>query len=84
MPGGTIGSATRRAPAPAARPGPTGTTHADVGPKPRREDERPGPAREAGKARMTKRLASKYKINRRLGENLWGRAKSPVAKPRKG
>jgi small subunit ribosomal protein S4 len=33
---------------------------------------------------MTKRLASKYKINRRLGENLWGRAKSPVAKPRKG
>ena len=33
---------------------------------------------------MTKRLASKYKINRRLGENLWGRAKSPVSKPRKG
>jgi small subunit ribosomal protein S4 len=29
---------------------------------------------------MTKRLASKYKINRRLGANLWGRAKSPVAK----
>ncbi|MEP2544146.1 MAG: 30S ribosomal protein S4, partial [Alphaproteobacteria bacterium] len=27
---------------------------------------------------MSKRLASKYKINRRLGENLWGRPKSPV------
>ena len=27
---------------------------------------------------MTKRLASKYKINRRLGLNLWGRPKSPV------
>ena len=27
---------------------------------------------------MTKRLASKYKLNRRLGENLWGRPKSPV------
>ncbi len=25
---------------------------------------------------MTKRLKSKYKINRRLGENLWGRPKS--------
>ncbi|MBE9607560.1 30S ribosomal protein S4 [Acetobacteraceae bacterium H6797] len=29
---------------------------------------------------MSKRLASKYKINRRLGVNLWGRAKSPVNK----
>ncbi len=27
---------------------------------------------------MTKRLQSKYKINRRLGVNLWGRPKSPV------
>lgn len=27
---------------------------------------------------MSKRLNSKYKINRRLGENLWGRPKSPV------
>lgn len=27
---------------------------------------------------MTKRVRSKYKINRRLGENLWGRPKSPV------
>src|SRR5690606_3234859 len=26
---------------------------------------------------MTKRLESKYKINRRLGVNLWGRPKSP-------
>jgi len=30
------------------------------------------------KREMTKRLKSKYKINRRLGENLWGRPKSPV------
>ncbi|MDP6342798.1 MAG: 30S ribosomal protein S4 [Alphaproteobacteria bacterium] len=29
---------------------------------------------------MTKRLTSKYKLNRRLGENLWGRPKSPVNK----
>ncbi len=27
---------------------------------------------------MTKRLASKYKIGRRLGVNLWGRPKSPT------
>ncbi|MEA1676172.1 30S ribosomal protein S4 [Nitrospirillum sp. BR 11163] len=27
---------------------------------------------------MSKRLESKYKIDRRLGVNLWGRAKSPV------
>lgn len=27
---------------------------------------------------MTKRLESKYKINRHLGVNLWGRPKSPV------
>jgi small subunit ribosomal protein S4 len=27
---------------------------------------------------MTKRLQSKYKINRRLGVNLWGRGKSPL------
>lgn len=27
---------------------------------------------------MTKRLQSKYKINRRLGVNLWGRGKSPI------
>ena len=29
---------------------------------------------------MSKRVASKYKINRRLGVNLWGRPKSPVNK----
>lgn len=27
---------------------------------------------------MTKRLQAKYKINRRLGVNLWGRPKSPI------
>jgi small subunit ribosomal protein S4 len=30
--------------------------------------------------RVTKRLESKYKINRRLGVNLWGRSKSPLSK----
>ncbi|MDP3316143.1 MAG: 30S ribosomal protein S4 [Devosia sp.] len=29
---------------------------------------------------MTKRIESKYKIDRRLGENIWGRAKSPLNK----
>ncbi|WP_439817617.1 30S ribosomal protein S4 [Zavarzinia sp. CC-PAN008] len=29
---------------------------------------------------MTKRAEAKYKINRRLGENLWGRPKSPINK----
>lgn len=29
---------------------------------------------------MSKRIKSKYKLNRRLGENLWGRPKSPVNK----
>ncbi|CCQ74711.1 30S ribosomal protein S4 [Magnetospira sp. QH-2] len=29
---------------------------------------------------MSKRIQAKYKINRRLGENLWGRPKSPVNK----
>ncbi|MBV8575305.1 MAG: 30S ribosomal protein S4 [Acetobacteraceae bacterium] len=29
---------------------------------------------------MTKRAESKYKINRRLGVNLWGRPKSPIGK----
>ena len=27
---------------------------------------------------MTKRTSAKYKIDRRMGENIWGRAKSPV------
>jgi len=31
---------------------------------------------------MSKRLEAKYKINRRLGVNLWGRSKSPLAKGR--
>jgi small subunit ribosomal protein S4 len=29
---------------------------------------------------MTKRLKAKYKIDRRLGENIWGRPKSPINK----
>lgn len=29
---------------------------------------------------MTKRVQAKYKINRRLGVNLWGRPKSPINK----
>ena len=33
---------------------------------------------------MGKRLASKYKIDRRLGVNLWGRPKSPVNKRETG
>ena len=27
---------------------------------------------------MTKRIQAKYKIDRRMGENIWGRPKSPV------
>ncbi|SDY59340.1 SSU ribosomal protein S4P [Jannaschia faecimaris] len=27
---------------------------------------------------MTKRTSAKYKLDRRMGENIWGRAKSPV------
>ena len=27
---------------------------------------------------MTKRASSKYKLDRRMGENVWGRAKSPI------
>src|SRR5262249_8922212 len=30
------------------------------------------------RTRMTKRMESKYKIDRRMGENIWGRPKSPV------
>ena len=29
---------------------------------------------------MTKRIRAKHKIDRRLGENIWGRAKSPLNK----
>jgi small subunit ribosomal protein S4 len=31
---------------------------------------------------MTKRVQAKFKINRRLGVNLWGRGKSPLARNR--
>src|SRR5688500_2903363 len=31
-------------------------------------------------ARMTKRVRAKHKIDRRLGENIWGRPKSPLNK----
>ena len=27
---------------------------------------------------MTKRIEAKYKIDRRMGQNIWGRPKSPV------
>jgi small subunit ribosomal protein S4 len=33
-----------------------------------------------GIEQMTKRLEAKYKIDRRMGENIWGRPKSPVNK----
>ncbi|MEZ5775752.1 MAG: 30S ribosomal protein S4 [Hyphomicrobiaceae bacterium] len=33
---------------------------------------------------MTKRVSAKHKIDRRLGENLWGRPKSPVNKRQYG
>ncbi len=39
---------------------------------------------ERANAPMTKRAESKYKINRRLGINLWGRPKSPVNKRNTG
>jgi small subunit ribosomal protein S4 len=29
---------------------------------------------------MTKRHEAKYKIDRRLGQNIWGRPKSPINK----
>ena len=29
---------------------------------------------------MSKRIAAKYKLSRRMGENIWGRAKDPVIK----
>jgi small subunit ribosomal protein S4 len=29
---------------------------------------------------MTKRVTSKYKLDRRMGENIWGRPKSPINK----
>jgi small subunit ribosomal protein S4 len=76
-----VGPGRRRPPPhPAAPPlallagGPTGTTFG----QPAGNEE--GPRRPRGQWRMTKRTEAKYKINRRLGVNLWGRAKSPVVK----
>src|ERR1700743_3485719 len=37
-----------------------------------------GQAAAQNESSMSKRQESKYKINRRLGVNLWGRAKSPL------
>jgi small subunit ribosomal protein S4 len=36
------------------------------------------PAHELKDAAMTKRAEAKYKIDRRMGQNIWGRPKSPV------
>ena len=33
---------------------------------------------------MTKRISTKYKLDRRVGENIWGRPKSPVNKRKYG
>ena len=33
---------------------------------------------------MSKRHSSKYKLDRRMGENIWGRPKSPINKPEYG
>ncbi len=39
----------------------------------------PGPAAlERERFKMTKRISSKHKIDRRMGENIWGRPRSPV------
>src|SRR5271156_180199 len=34
----------------------------------------------SARTRMTKRHQAKYKIDRRMGQNIWGRPKSPVNK----
>src|SRR5690606_33725679 len=56
-----------------ANPGPTGTTRPAAKSAPASEPKGVASA-------MSKREASKYKINRRLGVNLWGRPKSPINK----
>ena len=33
---------------------------------------------------MSKRIQANYKIDRRMGENIWGRPKSPAQQPRYG
>jgi small subunit ribosomal protein S4 len=43
-------------------------------------DYRDNASEEGFAQRMTKRVEAKYKINRRLGVNLWGRSKSPINK----
>src|SRR5262245_24625562 len=43
-------------------------------PKPSTAGNRPPHLR----TRMTKRNEAKYKIDRRMGQNIWGRPKSPV------
>jgi small subunit ribosomal protein S4 len=42
------------------------------------------PERADERKTMTKRLNAKYKIDRRMGENIWGRPKSPVNKRETG
>src|SRR5258708_34119383 len=37
-----------------------------------------GPHRSERLESMSKRQSAKYKIDRRMGENIWGRPKSPV------
>ena len=41
-------------------------------------EERAGPHRVERTTSMSKRQSAKYKIDRRMGENIWGRPKSPV------
>src|SRR5262245_57214457 len=38
------------------------------------------PSATTGVLRMTKRIRAKHKIDRRLGQNIWGRPKSPINK----
>src|SRR5262245_41266033 len=38
------------------------------------------PRATTGVLRMTKRIRAKHKIDRRLGQNIWGRPKSPINK----
>jgi len=45
---------------------------------PSHDDSRDNNTRKTRVHKMSKRVSSKYKINRRLGVNLWGRPKSPV------
>src|SRR3954454_16760674 len=51
--------------------GPVGSTHVE---QRRARSSKPT----AKRTRMTKRHEAKYKIDRRMGQNVWGRPKSPV------